>query len=129
VLRAIGAWAGIMQLKLVAWPRQNDVFSAQSIARMHHFMFVAIAIQSERKSYVVDDAGAPQFVKRPKDQRVVEGNAAFFSCDVTSEPPLPHIHWNKDGKRTAFIHLNKLKLTFENSTQQICLHLAQKTTL
>jgi len=48
---------------------------------------------------VADDVGAPQFVKRPKDQRVVEGNAAFFSCDVTSEPPLPHIHWTKDGKQ------------------------------
>lgn len=36
-------------------------------------------------------------MKRPKDQRVVEGNAAFFSCDVTSEPPLPRIHWTKDG--------------------------------
>ena len=47
---------------------------------------------------VADDVGAPQFVKRPKDQRVVEGNAAFFSCDVTSDPPLPRIHWNKDGK-------------------------------
>jgi len=46
-----------------------------------------------------DVVGAPQFVKRPKDQRVVEGNAAFFSCDVTSEPPLPHIHWTKDGKQ------------------------------
>jgi len=40
-------------------------------------------------------------VKRPKDQRVVEGNAAFFSCDVTSEPPLPHIHWTKDGKQCS----------------------------
>ena len=39
-------------------------------------------------------------MKRPKDQRVVEGNAAFFSCDVTSEPPLPHIHWTKDGQHS-----------------------------
>jgi len=50
--------------------------------------------------------GAPQFVKRPTDQRVVEGNAAFFSCDVTSDPPLPHIHWTKDGMHatTQLLH-------------------------
>lgn len=52
------------------------------------------------KCGVIDNVGAPQFVKRPKDQRVVEGNAAFFSCDVTSEPPLPRIHWTKDGKHS-----------------------------
>lgn len=45
----------------------------------------------------IDVHAAPQFTKRPQDQRVVEGHSAFFSCDVTGEPPLPKIHWNKDG--------------------------------
>jgi len=46
----------------------------------------------------IDVQAAPQFVRRPQDQRVVEGSTVFFTCDVTSEPPLPTIHWVKDGR-------------------------------
>ena len=41
-------------------------------------------------------SAAPQFMKRPDDQKIVEGHPVFFSCDINSDPPAK-ISWKKDG--------------------------------